>query len=329
MMKYPRNVAFLLLTALGLLAGHAFALNISEYAELEDLVQTMVEEDGYPEDELRAVIESSKISSKTLELMDKQWEAVAWHKYKSLFINYRRIKNGLEFWNKHQATLDKAEAEYGVPASVIVSIIGVETHYGQRMGSSNVLNSLVSLTAAYPRRSKYFKQELRMFLNLTRQEGIAPDSVVGSFAGAIGIPQFMPSSYEHYSVDFNDNGVRDLVNEVDDAVGSVANYLSRHGWKPGQAIYSDVQGDLSDAALELVGRSAKPQHAVQELVNAGVRFDTQGGSEKAALVKLVLDQGDVRHIVAFNNLHVITRYNNSINYSMAVTELAEEIERKR
>ncbi|MCY4228797.1 MAG: lytic murein transglycosylase B [Gammaproteobacteria bacterium] len=314
---------------LACLPGNSSALNIGDYPELEDLIQTMVEEDGYPEDELRALIESAAINEKTLELMDRQWEAVPWHKYRDLFINYRRIRNGVEFWNEHEATLKKAEAEYGVPASVIVSIIGVETHYGKRKGNSNVLNSLVSLTAAYPRRSKYFKKELRVFLNLARRESIEAGSVYGSYAGAIGIPQFMPSSYENHSVDFNGNGIRDLVNEVEDAVGSVANYLVNHGWKAGQAIYSDVQGSLPESALALVRKSAKPQQTVESLVMSGIEFNSEQASQKAALVKLTLENDEYRHIVAFNNLYVITRYNNSINYSMAVTELAEEIEQRR
>jgi len=315
-------------TLLCLVTESALALNISDYPELEDLVQTMIEEDGYPQDELREVIESATINNKTLELMDRQWKAVPWHQYRKLFINNRRIRNGIEFWNRHKESLGRAEAEYGVPASVIVAIIGVETHYGKRKGNSNVLDSLVTLTAAYPRRSKYFKQELRMFLNLARRESIEPDSVYGSFAGAIGIPQFMPSSYENHSVDFNGNGIRDLVNEVEDAIGSVANYLVNHGWKAGQEIYSDVPGNLSENALALVGKSAKPQHAVEYLISLGVQFDSGQGSRKAALVRLTLDNGEYQHIVAFNNLYVITRYNNSINYSMAVAELAEEIEKR-
>ena len=314
---------------LACLAGNVSALNIGDYPELEDLIQTMVEEDGYPEDELRAVIGSAAINEKTLELMDRQWEAVPWHKYRNLFINYRRIRNGVEFWDEHEAVLSRAEAEYGVPASIIVSIIGIETHYGKRKGNSNVLDSLVSLTAAYPRRSRYFKEELRMFLNLVRRESIEPDSVYGSYAGAIGIPQFMPSSYENHSVDFNGNGTRDLVNEVEDAVGSVANYLVNHGWKEGQAIYSDVQGSLPESALALVGKSAKPRHTVESLISSGARFDSGQASQKAALVKLTLENGEYRHVIAFNNLYVVTRYNNSINYSMAVTELAEEIEQRR
>lgn len=314
---------------LACLAGNAAALEIGDYPELEDLIQIMVEEDGYPEDELREIIGSATISEKTLELMDRQWETVPWHKYRNLFINYRRIRNGVEFWKEHEAVLNRAEAEYGVPAAIIVAIIGVETHYGKRKGNSNVLNSLVSLTAAYPRRSNYFKKELRMFLNLVRRESIDPGSVYGSYAGAIGIPQFMPSSYENHSVDFNGNGVRDLVNEVEDAVGSVANYLVNHGWKAGQAVYSDVQGSLPENVLELVGKSAKPQHAVEILASSGVKFNSEQASQKMALVKLTLENGEYRHIIAFNNLYVVTRYNNSINYSMAVTELAEEIEQRR
>lgn len=305
------------------------ALEIDQYPELEDLIRTMVSEDGYPEEELRNVISSSKINRKTLELMDRQWEALPWHKYRELFINQSRINRGVRFWNEHEALLKRAEAEYGVPASIIAAIIGVETHYGTRMGSSNVLDSLVTLTAAYPRRSKFFKNELRVFLNLTRSESIDSGSVLGSFAGAIGIPQFMPSSYEAYSVDFSDNGVRDLVNEMEDAIGSVANYLKTHGWKPDQDIYSRVAGELTESASALVGKKAAPTHAVSDLIRAGITFNSHRASERAALVGQEEASGNIRYIVVYNNLYVITRYNNSINYAMAVTELSEELERKR
>ncbi|MXZ81392.1 MAG: lytic murein transglycosylase B [Gammaproteobacteria bacterium] len=328
-MMETRITRCLLAAFLIALAPVSSALEIDRYPELEDLIRTMVSEDGYPEEELRNVIASSKINRKTLELMDRQWEALPWHKYRELFINQSRINRGVRFWNKHEALLKRAEATYGVPASVIAAIIGVETHYGTRMGSSNVLDSLVTLTAAYPRRSKFFKNELRVFLKLTRSESIDPGSVQGSFAGAIGIPQFMPSSYEAYSVDFNDNGVRDLVNEVDDAIGSVANYLKTHGWKPGQDIYSKVAGELPENASALTGKKAIPTHAISDLIKAGITFNSHRASEKAALVGQEQANGDIRYIVVYNNLYVITRYNNSINYAMAVTELSEELERKR
>jgi membrane-bound lytic murein transglycosylase B len=162
---------------------------------------------------------------------------------------------------------------------------------------------------------------------MTRGENIDPESVVGSFAGAIGIPQFMPSSYEAYSVDFNGNGQRDLVNETDDAIGSVANYLSVHGWESGQKIYAQVDGALPAGAASLVSHKAKLIHDRDGLASAGVNFDQSGSSARASLVSLSEENGP-RYIVGFRNLYAITRYNPSVNYAMAVAELSEAIELK-
>ena len=302
----------------------AMALDHSQYPALVELVDLMAREDGYPRDELVSVIESANIDQKTLELMDKQWEALPWYKYRKIFISDERINLGTKFWEKHGQVLDKAYEEYGVPQSVIVALIGVETHYGTRLGDRRVLDSLVTLSAAYPRRSKFFTRELRTFLNTTRKEEIDPASVVGSFAGAIGIPQFMPSSYQAYAVDFNGNNQRDLVNEVEDAIGSVANYLAIHGWNRNHGIYAPVNQALPDSAKSMVSKRVKLDFSPTELATAGVHFDSTLASEKVALLALKLEQGN-RHIVAFRNFYAITRYNPSSNYAMAVTELAESI----
>ena len=207
--SFRRIVGLLVLTW----SINGYGLEISQYPALETLIKTMVTEDGYPEKELRQVLGQAAIDQKIIQAMNRQYEALPWHKYQKLFINQNRIDKGVLFWAENEKTLAAAEQEYGVPQAVMVALIGVETHYGTRMGNKRVLDALVTLTADFPRRSKFFGNELRTFLNTTRQEGIAPDSVMGSFAGAIGIPQFMPTSYEAYAVDFNGNGRRDLVNE--------------------------------------------------------------------------------------------------------------------
>ena len=212
------------------------ALDINQYPALVELVEVMSKNDGYPKQELVNLLNTLTIDKKVLALMDKQYESLPWHKYRKLFINQNRIDKGVKFWNTYELILNRAYEEYGVPPAVMVALIGVETHYGTRIGDKSVLTSLVTLSAAYERRSKFFTKELRTFLNTTRNEKIPPESVVGSFAGAIGIPQFMPSSYEAYAIDFNGNGQRDLVNETDDAIGSVANYLKVHGWTRDQKI---------------------------------------------------------------------------------------------
>ncbi len=307
-----------------MVAPQVSALNVDDYPVLKNLVSTMSSEDGYPESELIKILSGASIDNKTIQLMAKQWEALPWYKYRNLFINDNRISLGVKFWNTYEKILLRAQQEYGVPPEVIVALIGVETHYGTRIGDKSVLNSLVTLSAAYPRRSKFFTAELRTFLNMTRQESISADSVVGSFAGAIGIPQFMPSSYKAYSVDFNGNGKRDLVNETADAIGSVANYLTVHGWKKDQVIFAAVNDALPEQAKSWVSKKAKLNYYRDGFVDAGINFNPENGSEKAALVSLTLEDGK-QYFIAYNNFYAITRYNPSTNYAMAVTELSREI----
>jgi len=307
-----------------LLPVQSFALDVDRYPALVELVNTMTTKDGYPKEELISILSAAKVEQKTIDLMNRQYEALPWNKYRELFINQARINMGLEFWTENAATLKAAQSKYGVPPEIIVALIGVETHYGTRMGNRRVLDSLVTLTADYPRRSAFFGAELRTFLNTARKENISPDSVMGSYAGAIGIPQFMPTSYEAYSVDFNNNGRRDLVNEMEDAIGSVANYLSVHGWQQNQRVFAAVDASLSEAAKEKVSKKAKPKLALGELEKLGVEFSKTGASDKVALLALSAEQGK-RYFVGFRNFYAITRYNPSVNYAMAVTELSMQI----
>ena len=326
-MKHSHIKFFFLILWIGFVTN-AQAVEVDQYPALQKLVKTMIEKDGFTRSELDSIFSMASIDQKTIELMDRQYESLPWYKYRKLFINQNRIEMGVKFWDTYQSILERAEREYGIPQQVIVALIGVETHYGTRLGDKSVLDSLVTLSAAYERRSKFFSSELRTFLKMTRQEKIDPTSVVGSFAGAIGIPQFMPTSYEAYSVDFNGNQQRDLVNEVDDAIGSVANYLSVHGWQRNKAIYATVTEPLSQSGLSLVGRKAKLVHTIDSVVNAGVAFDSAGGSDKVSLISFK-NENHTRYIVGFRNFYAITRYNPSVNYALAVSELSEAISKLR
>ena len=321
-MRTFRNSVCAGLLALGMQAP-ANAVEIDDYPALRDLVNKMVAEDGFSESELAQILSGAQIDQKTLELMDRQWESQPWYKYRNIFINDNRINKGVEFWTTYKGLLERAEREYGVSQEIIVALIGVETHYGTRIGDKRVLDSLVTLSAAYPRRSEFFSSELRTFLQMTRKERIAPEDVVGSFAGAIGIPQFMPTSYEAYAVDFNGNGQRDLVNETADAIGSVANYLKIHGWTAGQDIYASIPR-MPESGLPLVSKRAKPKHSLANIQAAGITFDAARGSSKAAVLRLA-EETRKRYFVGYRNFYAITRYNPSVNYAMAVTELSELI----
>lgn len=313
---------------IGCAAAHA--VDFRRYPALLELADKMVSEDGYPRAELEAVLGEAAIDPSVTRAMDRQYEALPWHEYRQRFINDERVREGVAYWNRHQAVLRRAAREYGVPPAVVVALIGVETHFGTRMGGRRVLDSLVTLTAEYPRRSAYFSAELRVFLNTARADNIAPESVTGSFAGAIGIPQFMPTSYREYAVDFNRNGRRDLVNENEDAIGSVGNYLKRHGWSGGQAIFAPLTEPLPAAAAALVSKRAKPTLTAAQLAEAGVTVDTAGADADAKMALLRLrEQEGYRHFIGFRNFYAITRYNPSVNYAMAVVELSRRISRER
>ena len=304
--------------------GFAHAVDFRDYPKLVSLVDVMVREDGYPREQLEATLGDAIIDPGVIRSMDRQYEALPWHQYRQRFITDERIRTGVSWWRQHAASLQQAAQQFGVPPSIIVALIGVETHFGTRKGNKRVLDSLVTLTAAYPRRSTYFGRELRAFLNTARAEDIAPGSVKGSFAGAMGIPQFMPTSYQAYAVDLNLNGRRDLVNETEDAIGSVANYLKQRGWREGQAVFSPLPNGISPAAAELVGKRSKPQLTAEQLAAVGVEFDAANAGDKMALLRL-REKRNYRYFVGFNNFHVITRYNPSINYAMAVAELSMRI----
>jgi len=319
--------------ALGALAwllccGTAAALDLEAHPPLLELVEVMVAEDGYPRAELEAALRTARIDPSVISAIKRPNEDLPWHEYRDLFITGERIRSGAAFWAKQEKTLARAAGEFGVPADVIVALLGVETHFGARRGNTRVLDALVTLTLDYPRRRAFFRGELRAFLNTTREEGIDPSALLGSYAGALGIPQFMPTSYRAYAVDFNDNGRRDLFVETADAIGSVGNYLKVHGWVGGQAIVREVSQAISPAAAALVGTRAKPRLSAAELAEAGIRIDTNGGSAKMALFALQEADG-ARHIVGFTNFYALTRYNPSVHYAMAVVELAREIRRVR
>ncbi|KFB77200.1 MAG: Membrane-bound lytic murein transglycosylase B precursor [Candidatus Accumulibacter cognatus] len=248
----------------------------------------------------------------------------SWQRYRERFLNSSRIGGGLSFWQKHAATLQRAQATYGVPAEVIVSIIGVETVYGQNMGSFGVFEALASLAFHYPPRAEFFRGELEQFLLLARENGVSPLDIKGSYAGAIGIPQFMPSSQRRFAVDFDGDDRIDLRSSSSDAIGSVARFLQQHGWQSGApvAVPASVSGDPAG----LLAAGIKPALTVREMAAEGVvAVTTVDGDRTAALIDLVTPGATTEYWLGFDNFYVITRYNRSSFYAMSVFQLAEAL----
>jgi len=247
----------------------------------------------------------------------------SWERYRPRFLNERRIEGGVRFWQENEGQLVKATANYGVPPEIIVAIIGVETEYGRNMGGFRVFEALSTLAFNYPPRAEFFRTELEQFLLLARENGLDPLAVKGSFAGAIGIPQFMPGSQRRYAVDFDGDQRIDLGNSVDDAIGSVARFLEQHGWQAGQPIaVSAITSGTPDA--ELIQAGLRPSLKVADLADKGIRASIDPQTT-AALIDLVSPGRETEYWLGFENFYVITRYNRSSFYAMSVFQLAEEI----
>ncbi len=250
----------------------------------------------------------------------------SWHRYRLRFLTRQRIAGGLRFWQRNEATLQRAEQIYGVPASVIVAIIGVETEYGQNMGSFGVMEALASLAFNYPPRADFFRDELEQFLLLARENGFNPLTIKGSYAGALGIPQFMPGSLRRFAVDFDGDDRIDLRNSTIDAIGSVARFLQQHGWQKGAPVALPAQVATDPAAVLVLG--IKPALSVQELATRGIV--AHADSERlAALIDLVSPEAPTEYWLGFDNFYVITRYNRSSFYAMSVFQLAETLREQR
>lgn len=297
----------------------------STRAEVVDYVDGLVTEHGFDRQWLLDVFEGAEKSDDVIRKISKPAEkALAWHQYRRIFLTQERIDAGVEFWSAHRDALDAARDRYGVTAEMIVAIIGVETFYGKYLGSHRVIDSLATLAFDYPPRSAFFKGELTHFLLLVREEGKDPFAPVGSYAGAMGYGQFISSSYRNYAVDFDGDRLRDIWTNKTDAIGSVANYFAEHGWKgeTAPAVRVEIRDDrvleLADAGLELA-------HTTGELRERGAVIPNEvGDAENAALFTMELAEGK-EYWLARHDFYVITRYNRSALYALAVLQLSEAI----
>ncbi len=299
------------------------AIELDASPTMRALTDRLVESGTYSREELVALLGPLEVDQGVLKLFERQAEAKPWHEYRNIFLKDNRISAGRAFMQEHRALLELVNERYGVPPEIITALIGVETFYGTRMGSRNVLRSLATLTAAYPRREKFFGKELETFLRLLKTENLVAADMEGSYAGAVGIPQFMPSSYVAYAVDFNGNGKRDLVHSIEDAAGSVANYLVEHGWKREAPISRWIDQPVSKEAQALVGKRAKPQHSVRSMRQHGIQLN-ESDDTLVSLNRLEESNG-LRYFVGYANFYALTRYNPSNKYAMAIVELSEAI----
>lgn len=292
----------------------------AELPGIPEFINEMAAKHQFKREELVQVFQEAQHRQDVIDAMNTPSTLKPWKEYRASFINPKRISGGMKFWMKHLDALNRAEEMYGVPQEIIIAIIGVETLYGRNAGNYRTLDALTTLTFDYPRRVEFFRNELEQYLLLAREQSFDMLSIRASYAGAMGIPQFMPSSYRKHAVDFNADGKIDLLKDPEDAIGSVANYLRQYGWKPGEPV----------AVRATVGEGIRPNDvgAARSLIAWGeLGFSPQGkvgDGLYAYLLDFTLPVGK-EYWFGFNNFAVITTYNNSTYYAMSVYQLAAEL----
>ncbi len=303
-------------------------IRIADLPEAIAFAQDLEQRHGFDAATLIEQFSATQVNQRVLQLIAPPASPTqrSWERYRPRFINEQRIIGGVRFWQENAVSLARARALYGVPEEVIVAIIGVETVYGRNTGGFSVLEALATLAFQYPRRADFFRSELEQFMLMARENNLDPLSIKGSFAGAIGIPQFMPGSQRRYAVDFDGDERIDLANSREDSIGSVARFLEQHGWQAGQpvAVPADLPG-TPDASLIEAG--IRPSLNVGDLLQRGIKANAAPEST-ATLIDLVSPGRDTEYWLGFENFYVITRYNRSSFYAMSVFQLSEEIRRR-
>ncbi len=309
-----------------LLCSPSLFADYSQHEKTEDFVSRMVAEHQFDKAELMTLLGDAKKQQSILDAISRPAEKTKeWFEYRKIFIQDSRINQGVEFWLSNQAVIEQASEKFGVSAEVIVAIIGVETRYGRHKGKYRVLDALTTLGFDYPKRAKFFRGELEHFLLLAREQKQDPRDLKGSYAGAMGYGQFIPSSYRHYAVDFDGDDVIDIWKNTSDAVGSVANYFKRHHWRENAPVLARAR-IKDDFDKDVLNARSKPKYTLKELEAKGYTLVDMALSDdtKAIPLMFVGDHGK-EFWLGFDNFYVITRYNRSHLYAMAVWELSQKI----
>jgi len=310
-----------------LAAGPGCAGDFQDNPDVQAFIEEMEQRHQFDREELEALFEQAKKRDDILEAISRPAEKTKpWHEYRDIFLTPKRIDGGVSFWKENADIIKRAEQAYGVDAAVIVAIIGVETRYGANTGSYRVIDALSTLAFEYPPRSKFFRSELEQFLILAREEDVDVRKAKGSYAGAMGYGQFIPSSYRAYAVDFSEDGKRDLWGNMDDIIGSVANYFHRHGWQAGKAVASRVSGNAPASGFQ-VSENIKPgKKTAGDYAKAGITTDPPLPTDQAVTLLEFEQTNGPEYWLTTKNFYVITRYNRSPLYAMAVYQLSTAIQ---
>ncbi len=295
--------------------------------EARAFVQDMVERHGFERASLEKTLRGARFIDSIIRSMEAPSTALPWHQFRVRHVTDARIGNGMKFWNSHADALGRATAEFGVPAEIIVATLGIETRFGRYTGNIRVLDALTTLGFGYPPRAKFFRGELEQFLLLAREMKWPFDSIRGSYAGAIGVPQFLPSSYRKYAVDFDGDGKTDL-RQFTDAIGSIANYYRRFGWQKDKPVIVPVE--VGATSLDaMLAEGIKPRTTVAEIRKRGITPLEPVADDAPAALFAVESAAGPRYFLGLDNFYVITRYNRSTNYAMVVHETAVALRERR
>ena len=319
------------ISAIFYLSGSIFSIQVlaGDYAEnvaAQEFFEEMKERHNFDELELRKLFSQVHRDQNIIDLISKPAEKrLTWRDYREIFLDNARIKNGIKFWRENENIISEVSNRSGIPGEIITAIIGVETRYGKVMGNHRVVSALSTLAFDYPPRSRFFRKELEEFLLLTREEGKSPLELKGSYAGAMGYGQFMPSSYRAYAVDSDRDGKRDIWNSRADAIGSVANYLSAHNWEKGAGVATRVELYSESRELpENLFSDTRPNLTGSQLLKMGFKVPSTHLEKTVALIRLRSD-AESEYWLGEWNFYVITRYNRSPMYAMAVLQLAQAL----
>lgn len=304
---------------------NAVEIKLGDYknrADVNQFIERMAKQSDYSEQELVELFSSVKKQGHLFELLNKPAEKeLQWHQYRHIFIKDKRIEQGVKFWREHASLLTEVSVKTGVPAEIIIAIIGVETFYGTYRGKDPVFDSLVTLAFDYPKRSSFFSRELEQLLLLAKEQNLDPKALMGSYAGAMGMPQFIASSYRSYAVDFDGDGQANLFDSIPDIFASVANYFVKHGWRANEPVAGPLTA-LENNSIDQLNPGVKLDYKWSDLAQNGLHSKTELDPDTAvALVKLE-QKNAPEYWVGLQNFYVITRYNHSELYAMAVYQLS-------
>lgn len=313
-----------LIPALLLLLISSTVFGQVDKAQVAAFAKEFSEKNNLPLSEVTGILDQAEFQQEIIDKISRPAEGtMTWGRYRKIFMTKERVAAGVAFWGEHAEALAQVSADTGVPEEVILGIIGVETYFGKIKGSYKVLDALYTLAFGYPKRSSFFRKELAHFLELAEEENLEVAGVLGSYAGAMGYSQFMPSSYKAYARSFDKGGTSDLIDSPEDAIASVANYLKVHRWKKDLPIAS--KATITRKISGLRKQSLRPKNKVSDYTAIGFKPETELPSDLKATMIILENENGTEHWFGLENFYVITRYNHSKLYAMAVTQLSQEI----